>query len=106
MDENLSISGELDVRTQRAWVVATIDGREITWGELKDAFDRVADRTNWKLPIDATIRTTPSANDSAREVRLMREAIVFFTGSAPEFEVMRPYVMRVTAAGYYAAVGS
>ena len=49
-------------------------------GELSGAFDKVADRTNWKLPVLATVDL------DERELAMVQEAVIFFTGSVPKFE--------------------
>lgn len=87
-----------------AEIVVCVGGRGVTRRELTAAFNRVAPRDNWKLPIDVTIDTTP-------EERLMiAEAITFFTGSVAKFEPrgelapLSPF--RITAPGYYATCGA
>lgn len=63
------------------------------------AFGRVQNATNWKLPVDGTVKC------SARALGFLLEAVVFFTGSVPTFERVAGG-FRVRAAGYYAAVGA
>ncbi len=79
---------------------------------MRDAFNLVCDEKNWKNPIDAEV---PWASAS-----FYAEAVVFMTGSLPAFG--SPYntphpvfsapaqqptrVVRMTAPGYYAAVGA
>jgi len=67
-----------------------------TRGDLRVAFDMVADKDDWKAPVDALIHPT------YREV--VREAVIFFTGSVPSF-VARDGRLRVHAAGYYEVCG-
>lgn len=81
-------------------VVATVLGRSVTRGELAAAFSRVENKTNWKMPIDATVGLTDY------ERAEMAEAVVFFTGSVAEFEIVTGGQYRVKARGYYAAVGA
>jgi hypothetical protein len=86
-------------------VVAKVLGKDVTRGALTLAFNRVCDIFNWKRPIDQVIEL----NDA--EMALIREAIIFFTGSVPTFTPMLGGKLpkcryRVTAAGYYAAVGA
>lgn len=71
-----------------------------TRNEMKEQFDRVADKQHWKNPIDATVSLTP------RERAVLCEAVVFFTGSVPTVEKVGFGVYRITAAGYFAAVGA
>jgi hypothetical protein len=88
-----------------AQIVGRVNGRPVTRGELSEAFDYVANRDNWKLPIDATVDLGPAS------MAMVREAVIFFTGSVPSFTAVGPEVdrcarFRVRAAGYYAAVGA
>ena len=66
---------------------------------LQAAFDAVKNPEHWKLPIDATIAEGDRAVTEA--------AIIFFTGSQPRFlpDHHNGHI-RVTAAGYYAAIGA
>jgi hypothetical protein len=66
--------------------------------QLEAAFALVRNPENWKLPLDATV---PADYDTS----LIDAAVGFFTGSPCEFITMTDGV-RVTAAGYYACVGS
>lgn len=86
-------------------VVATHGCWSWTWQELRDLFNRVAPKGNWKLPIDTVVDV---AND--REKHGIREAVIFFTASVPDFEPVLGGVLpgcryRITAAGYYAVIG-
>lgn len=85
--------------------VAVVMGRKVTRGTLLKAFARVENRQNWKLAIDAVVDV---AND--RDLLTLREAVVFFTGSIPTFTPVGGALpgcrYRVTAIGYYAAVGA
>jgi len=87
-------------------IVAAVLGRRVTRGTLSKAFRRVEDRAHWKNPVNAVVDV---ANDYDRA--LLHEAIVFFTGSLPTFTVVPGGTLpgcryRVTAAGYYAAIGA
>lgn len=89
-----------------AMVVDRIDGRDVTRAELKLAFDAVADKANWKNPIDKVVDLDPFT------MQMVRQAVIFFAGCVPTFEPltgsttsgMRKY--RVKADGYYIAVGA
>lgn len=88
-----------------AQVVAKINGRDVTRGELRQAFERVSHPNNWKLGINRVVDL------NNWEMELISEAVIFFTGSAPEFFPMVGATFpknryRVVAAGYYAAVGA
>lgn len=81
-------------------VVATIEGRPVTQGELAEAFDWVADRANWKLPVDCTLVLSP------RQTLLVREAVPFFTGCVATITPGPNGSKRVEADGYYKAIGA
>jgi hypothetical protein len=108
MKTEFNVKAELN--DSNAQVVAKVGGREVTRGELKTWFDMVADKKNWKMPVDAVVPLK-----DFDDMMLLREAIVFYTGSNPSFESMGPgqtftmserHRFRVKAAGYYAAVGA
>jgi hypothetical protein len=62
--------------------------------DLTAAFDLVADKTNWKNPIDAFISIF---EDEA----LISDAVIHFTGSAPTITRASHLLSRVVADGYY-----
>lgn len=87
-------------------IVAKVNGRDVTRGALVTAFDRVANKEHWKFPIDATVDV---ANDF--ELGVIREAVIFFTGSVPTFEPRLGGELpgcryRVRAAGYFRTIGA
>lgn len=85
-----------------AQVVARNGSMVWTRGELLELFNRVANADNWKLAIDATVSL---AND--HELFGMYEAVVFFAGCHATIRTAggrNRY--RVTAVGYYTAVGA
>jgi hypothetical protein len=67
-------------------------------GELRRAFHLVANRENWKFPIDAVV--------DSQYVPVLQYAVEFMTGSKPTFTQKAPRLTRVQAAGYYSAVGA
>lgn len=69
---------------------------------LKEAFELVAPKPNWKLPIDATL---PSIT-SIKKRNLIAFAVMFFTGSTATWSKTPGGKIRVTAPGYYASVGA
>lgn len=79
-----------------------------TRAELSEAFDRVKNPDNWKLPINVTLPVWLAR----REKTMIEAAVVFYAGCCPEFTELRDGSggvirgTRVTAAGYYAAVGA
>lgn len=101
VDSIAQVEAELE-----AQVVAKVCGRDVTRAQLSAAFTTVANPSNWKLPIDARV---PLGCDF--DLLLVREAVIFFTGSVPTITpvlLVKPRGMayRVQAAGYYAAVGA
>lgn len=70
--------------------------------ELKAAFDLVAPKDNWKMPIDITLHATDA------EVAVIKEAITFYTGSVATVTALMGAIgwVRITAAGYYVAIGA
>jgi hypothetical protein len=82
-----------------ATVVTKVRGKPVTIGELRKAFfELVANRDDWKMPIDCTLQLT------ADQVALIRKAVVFFTGGPAKFtkQVHGGNVYyRVRARGYY-----
>lgn len=101
-------TSEQAVREDRAQEVDIINGKPVTRGELSDAFDLVVPRDNWKRPIDRVIEADFDTIDR------VRRATVFFAGCVATVEVIEPAAdrtdgkakYRVTAPGYYAAVGA
>ena len=65
---------------------------------LHAAFDKVADRRNWKFPIDAEI--------AREEFAITAKAVEFFTSSTLEIAEDRGATLRVKAAGYHRTVGA
>ena len=103
-----------DLNAANLQVVTQVNGRNVTRGELQEAFNRVVPLDNWKNRIDATIDA-----ESDEELMVIAEAVTFFTGSVAEFERVGSLAtpglvgfsimgarVRVRAAGYYAAVGA
>ncbi len=91
-----------------AQVGAKRDGFEFTIGELRQAFDRVSPKPNWKSQIDATIEI-----DDARDMALIREAVTFIAGSIPNITPTKSFLsgrakktFRVEADGYFHDIGA
>jgi hypothetical protein len=84
-------------------VVARAGGYEFTDDDLHRYFDMVRNRSHWKNPI-RRCATLPSE----RDVYGMHEAVVYIAGCVPEVECINPetHKYRVTAIGYFMAVGS
>jgi hypothetical protein len=67
---------------------------------LHEAFDKVKNRSNWKMPISRRVKRDEN-------LFLIADAVIFFTGSVPEWiEEGRADKIRIVASGYYAAVGA
>lgn len=66
--------------------------------ELEKAFDLVANKEHWKLPVNALV---PHGTDE----NLITEAVIHFTGSVPSFKETKKGI-RVRAAGYYNTIGA
>lgn len=105
-NEARALSRTAELELQRSWIVAEVLGQKVTWGELYDAFERVKPSPNWKAPIAAEFTTSTDANESAREVAMISEAVTFFTGSRPEIRHEGNFRFRCFAVGYYEAVGA
>jgi hypothetical protein len=87
--------------TQRRWeatTVATLAGDTIA--DLRIRFSRVENPTNWKLPVDKIF-----AEISEEERRITSEAITHFAGCVATWTQVGAG-WRVTAVGYYAAIGA
>ncbi len=64
----------------------------------EDALNLVLNKEHWKYPIDAII---PKGSD----MELFTEAIINQCGCCPDFKVLKDGRIRVTAIGYFNAVG-
>lgn len=86
-------------------IVGEVNGEPVSRGELKEAFDLVADPENWKNPIDIRIE-----NPGADMIEKIKEAVVFFTGSTCHVrrvvESSGRDTFHITAKGYYLAIGA
>ena len=65
-----------------------------TRDELTAAFNKVENPKDWRAPINKTIE----ADDGLLDV--ICEAVIFFTGTVPEFKLLKNGKYRVTAIGY------
>lgn len=84
------------------WVVdQTPAGTPLTRSILSKAFDRVADKTNWKNPIRATIRCA-----TMDEIDTIGKAITFYTGSVMVFLAKADGTVAIHADGYYKTCGA
>ena len=79
--------------------VAWLNGRPVTRGELRAAFDLVADPTDWKNPINAVVDLDEQTKT------IVHEAVRLFTGCTPKFTYLSTKRYRVTTAGFRARWG-
>lgn len=96
---NSDRQNELDQMNSQ--VVAKVAGRDVTRGELLQAFNRVASKANWKNPIKAEVFTQDEV-----ALAVIREAVIFFAGCRPTFTKTWDGWTKVEAVGYYQAVGA
>jgi hypothetical protein len=78
------------------------DEYESNQKRLGAAFDKVKNKVNWKLPIDALL-------DPKEDLNLISEAITHFTGSPSDYVTVKrkgKEYIRVRAAGYYQCIGA
>ena len=66
--------------------------------QLVDAFDTIADPSNWKMPITALVKLD--------ELDVHNEACVFFTGAPLTVEHVRHGLAAVSSPGYYETIGA
>jgi hypothetical protein len=97
----MTVNVQQEVADSMAQVVATVFGQQVTRGDLARVFAMVEDPNNWKNAIDKVVVIQTDV-----QMALIREAVVFFTGSVPQFTAMGRFRYRVTAAGYYQAIGA
>ena len=92
MSKEVSVAEILDIDDM---IVST---HGYTRMQLVDAFDSIADPSNWKLPITAIVKLD--------ELDLYNEACVFFTGGCLTVEYIQGDRAAVSGAGYYEIIGS
>jgi hypothetical protein len=90
-----------EVADSMSQVVAKVFGNDVTRAQLTFFFNLVADKANWKNPIDAVVSI-----DCDFDMAMIREAVIFFTGSVPNFTAKGRSKYRVTAQGYYVVCGA
>ncbi|MDR2142540.1 MAG: hypothetical protein LBR11_12305 [Deltaproteobacteria bacterium] len=73
-------------------------GLHFSLDQLRSAFESVANKADWKGPIDALVQ--------ADQVKMVAEAIDFFAGCRPTYAPAANGQVRVRAVGYYEAVGA
>lgn len=101
MNTTPTIQAEIESGNQQ--IVAKINGRNITRGQLSFWFDRVSEKDNWKNPIDAEVYI-----DCLFDKFLIQNAVEFFTASKPTITKVRgkANLYRIKAAGYYLTCGA
>ena len=66
--------------------------------QLLEAFNKVCDKKNWKNPIKAIIES--------KDLDIVREAVIHFTGSIIDEIPMKSNKIRIYADGYYLTIGA
>ena len=80
----------------KTFVARLLDG--YTEQQLSDAFDRVANRDDWKAPIDCIT----VADEVVGREDLIRKAVVFYTATEPAIVVCGSGYAHIQADGYRA----
>ena len=65
------------------------------------AFKEIQNKEHWKMPIDHILDSC----DDAKQ-KLITNAVIFYAGCVPNFKRLPNGKVRVTAVGYYNAVGA
>jgi len=81
-------------------IVGEAFGQPISRGQFQEAFKKVHNSKNWKLPINAIVPL------NVIEVEIMKQAIPFFVGSEPKVSYVGGGKYRIEAAGYYVSIGA
>lgn len=87
MTKEVSVAELLDMDDM---VVST---QGYTRKQLSDAFDNIADPSNWKMPITAIVKLD--------ELDVHNEACIFFTGAPLTVEYIQGNRAAVSSPGYY-----
>ena len=69
-------------------------------------FDLVADKTNWKNPIDCMVDAPSNPEDRELFKNMISRAVIFHAGCVPLILDLGGKQIGVKAVGYYEAVGS
>ena len=69
-------------------------------------FDLVANKANWKLPIDAMIDAPELPEYRELFKNMITKAVVFYTGCVPLIVDLGDKQIGVKAVGYYEAIGA
>lgn len=92
MTKEVSVAEILDIDDM---VVST---KGYTRKQLSNAFDTIADPSNWKLPVTGIVKLD--------DLDLYNEACLFFTGGPLTVEYIEGNRAKVSGAGYYEIIGS
>jgi hypothetical protein len=77
-------------------------GRTAGDARMHAAFTFVQDKKHWKNPIDITLDPLDES-----QIELVTDAVIHYTGSCPHFVLNKSTgKMRITAVGYYVAIGA
>lgn len=83
-------------------VVAKGEYQEYTYGQLKETFDSVRDKKNWKNPINKEF----PMKLSAEEIDKIKQAVAFFAGGFPDIYDNNNGHTVIQGRGYYGWVGA
>jgi hypothetical protein len=101
-DIEVSLVEPSEVLSSSAKVAESYDE---TVARLKPAFDLVKNPEHWKDAINTVVTEEQIASVGGRET--IEEAVIFYTGSIPEFSKSRKKgTFRVRALGYWAVIGA
>lgn len=101
MNTKLSPETIAEIESDLDQVVFTVRNQRITRRVAHNLFHMVEPRDNWKSPIDAVVYIWDD-----RTLAALEYAITFFTGSVATVERLGSHHYRISAAGYYAAIGA
>ena len=92
-------SAEVAKLTENEFMAIAVDESGYSQNQLKEAFNLVANKENWKLPIDTQVPACAPAD-------LIARAIAWYTGSIAKFSLATNGWLNVEAEGYYKAIGA
>lgn len=90
---------ELLAKLREDYEVTGCSGSKWMQSQLAAAFDLVAPKPNWKMPINAKLHRIDC------DETLLSDAVIHFTGSVPTI-TRRGGWRHVKAAGYYRTIGA
>lgn len=79
-------------------------GSVFSGAQLREVFELVCGRENWKAEIDATVGCPVNVTEPIF-VEMIQDAVIFFTGSIPTVIKNDAGEFKVRAVGYHRATG-